>query len=182
MQKKNNFEVTGFGLVNLLIYVLSELLDKEYSQNVIISGDFNVKFGTMDVDTIVLCNLLASYGLSYFNSKPNRGRSCLDNYFLQNWCGRCKCNNSFTSDHSGLILSFQCEKNHNNEGSRILSFTCYIGHSVWYGGSYIALHVKTDLFLETITNAMKLCFPIKSKLRNTVQKKNYQKCGRIFLF
>lgn len=81
--KKNNFEVTGFGLVNLLIYVLSELLDKEYSQNVIISGDFNVKFGTMDVDTIVLCNLLA-YGLSYFNSKPNRGRSCLDNYFLQN--------------------------------------------------------------------------------------------------
>ncbi|CAH1967448.1 unnamed protein product [Acanthoscelides obtectus] len=78
------------------------------NRQIILAGDFNVSFNTLDVNTSKLCDLLASFGLERTIFEPTRGDSCLDNVFLSSameLCGSQVCDIGI-SDHKGQLVKF----------------------------------------------------------------------------
>lgn len=53
------------------ITLLSKLLDRLFGLTVVIGGDFNVKFNTLDPHAVRLCDIFESYGMSFFNDCTN---------------------------------------------------------------------------------------------------------------
>lgn len=95
------------GDFNVLLEKISVLLDRlDRSKQIILTGDFNVKFNTGDPKALQLCNLLDSYGLHQTIYQNTRLESCLDNVFtnLPPNCYSAKTAN--LSDHLGISFQF----------------------------------------------------------------------------
>lgn len=165
------------GDFDIFIALLSQLLDSFSDQIVFISGDFNVHFNAPDSKVRLLCNVFASYNMHPLYNLPTRGNNCLDNCF-SNFNGApidIHGIDAFTSDHTGLILSCSLDVQLVDEISlvnympitRVGLFQLYnILETVDWSfikDSYLDLNLKAVMFLETITNAMSLCFPVRTK-------------------
>ncbi|KAG5867066.1 hypothetical protein JTB14_001892 [Gonioctena quinquepunctata] len=122
-----HFEVSGLCYSNLQLLTVrspdgefgsymsktNELLGKlDHKKNIIITGDFNVKFNPMDNQAHQLCNLFASYGLHYTVSIPTKGKNCLDNVFTNFREGYYQADvfDPCISDHSAINFYFKKEK------------------------------------------------------------------------
>ncbi|KAG5869876.1 hypothetical protein JTB14_013868 [Gonioctena quinquepunctata] len=123
-----HFEVSGLCYSNLQLLTIyrspdgefgsymsktNELLGKlDHKKNIIITGDFNVKFNPMDNQAHQLCNLFVSYGLHYTVSIPTKGKNCLDNVFTNFREGYYQADvfDPCISDHSAINFYFKKEK------------------------------------------------------------------------
>ena len=66
--------------LQLFLNVVDSFLTKMRTfKKVIVSGDFNVRFGTADVRDGGLCDMFASYGYCVTVNDPTRQNNCLDN-------------------------------------------------------------------------------------------------------
>ena len=100
-----NFE----SFVDIVECLLSDIIVNY--KHVIITGDFNVKFGTSDMRAGRICNLFASYGYSATVNEPTRQNNCLDNIFVNFEVDSCKTLvvDTGLSDHSAQTISVKVD-------------------------------------------------------------------------
>lgn len=150
------------------------------NKNIILTGDFNVKFNTNDYNATQLCNLCQSFGLMPIISNNTRENSCLDNIFtnLVSSDFSARVSNTYLSDHYGIIMQFKSACNVNNNLNTRVNFRPITEHGLlrlynhinninWGFVNSLNFDVesKFKIFTEKLTEGMELSFPIKSKLR-----------------
>ena len=164
------------GSLENFIHVLSRILERYNNCNVIITGDFNVKFNTNDASALLLCNILRTFGIHPTNNQNTRNTACLDNIFISNSIeASIQVVDSFSSDHSGLFAQTSILARPTS-GEKIsfrpltdiglhMLYNC-IEQVNWSFTRDIAEHVemKTARFVNILTEAIDYCFPLKSKL------------------
>lgn len=170
------------GDFNIFVEKIILILDKLSltGKKIIITGDFNTKFNTRDLEALQLCNVFESYGLKQTVFTNTRETSCLDNIFTN-----CESNSTTVkicdtnlSDHLGISMEIR-QKNKSGQKIRInyrpitdyglLQFYSLIEHTNWdfIRDTNGTVEYKSEKFLERISNALDLSFSIKSKLIDT---------------
>ena len=136
-----------FGLIIICIYrspsggfesflgVLSNALSRiEYGRyRVLLTGDFNVAFGSGSTQTTQLCDLLSEFGLTTEFSGPTRNNRCLDNVF-NNFNDSV---NNITldllySDHLGIETTFKLTEYALNKTKKVVKPITQTGLNAFY--------------------------------------------------
>lgn len=101
------------------------LLRVGVDRRVVLTGDFNVHFGTTQRNNIQLCDLLESYGFKRQIFVPTRGEACLDNFFVNfDSDSRAFVVDLHLSDHLAQRLQLTLQMSHsNNEGTKTKTTT-----------------------------------------------------------
>lgn len=153
--------------------------------NVILCGDYNVKFGTNAVDEISLLDLMASYGFIPTVTKPTRGQNCLDNIFINfqnNYNYQVDIVELGLSDHLSQIIKIDFD-NYFEEEETIVNrpvtlrgkndFFNFVSEYDWkfINVPGMGIDEKFQKFHELLHDAFCKAFPIKSKKvkKNVVQ-------------
>ena len=165
------------GNFKCFINILSEILER-YCKNfkLLIAGDFNVKFNTGDASAVLLCNTFQTFGIRATNYQNTRQAACLDNIFVSDAvCVNIHLDNSLSSDHCGLVAETYILPQ-NTAGETIFYrpitdtglFMLYniIENINWSFTSekLVNIEVRMNKTLNTLTEAIDYCFPLKSKV------------------
>lgn len=114
--------IDGFGICVLNIYrsphgsivTFIELMEKaldsaNVTNNIIITGDFNVKFCSNDTDAQAVLDCLRSHGFVQKVHDATRGSNCIDNVFVNFCCDNSEARVGYKfSDHNSIDLC--CKK------------------------------------------------------------------------
>lgn len=167
------------GDFNIFLEKLSVALDilSHKNKKTIVTGDFNVPYHNPDKNTILLTNLLTSFGFLALNKSPTRNTSCLDNIYVNFSQELCKINiiNPNLSDHLGISLKVQ---NHIQKNSYkrvnfrpitdigLFELNNRLNKTDWsfVNDSTTTVECKFETFLNIVTFAMESVFPEKTKL------------------
>lgn len=167
---------------------LNELLEKlDHKKNIIITGDFNVKFNPLDNQAHQLCNLFVSYGLHHTVTIPTKGKNCLDNVFT-NYREEYYHTDVFDpciSDHSAINFNFKKDKGsdvtpriHFRPITDAGLFNLYktLENENWndVNDKNQDIQVRFDKFINIISNSIELSLP-KKMIRTTTSSKNVPK-------
>ena len=136
------------GSFTAFLDILSRVLTTvdHHRHRVILTGDFNVKFGSASSEETRLSDLLAEFGLESDFSEPTRLSHCLDNAFY-NFDTPVDCNtiDFLYSDHMGLNIGFELPDCAKSIEKRILRPVTQEGLNVFYGGVPLAIWLKEYL-------------------------------------
>ncbi|VEN37552.1 unnamed protein product, partial [Callosobruchus maculatus] len=86
--------------------VVNILMDLNHSVELIIVGDFNIKFNTAHHETTNFCDSMMGFGLKQVIFQPTRLESCLDNVFVSNGIDVCSVRviDMNVSDHKAQLV------------------------------------------------------------------------------
>lgn len=163
------------GSFSTFLDILEQVLEaKESRGNVIICGDFNVKFNLGDSHTALLCDLLNSYGYKRTIKGGTRYNNCLDNIFINFNHNSYRSDNleALLSDHSCQVLHISvegCESNRELKTCRPLTaigkfhFFNRVADMDWgfVDDASLDVHVKFSVFINMLADAVDSSFPIK---------------------
>lgn len=157
------------------------MLDKiNINKKTILTGDFNVKFDTNDYNAVQLCNLCQSFGLMPTVHTNTREKSCLDNIFtnLTPSDFSAGVSTTYLSDHHGIMMKFRSTgrvtKNLNTRINfrpitdyGLLQLYNLLEGTNWdfVNNTISNVEHKFKLFVEKLTEAIEMSFPMKSKLQ-----------------
>lgn len=98
---------TDFGLFLSQFEVM--LMKIYHKKNVIIMGDFNVRFDSDNYEKLDLCSLIDSFNFKHLINEPTRivygSQSCIDNVFVNFEVSECKIIHSGISDHTAQVVT-----------------------------------------------------------------------------
>lgn len=158
---------------------LKILCDK--NKKTVVTGDFNVYFGSGNKDSTHLLNLFISYGFYPLICNPTRGRNCLDNIFVNFDTSSLRTDivNCGFSDHLGIRMYMQ-----NKLSLRLVKKISYrpitnVGlcklHTHLHNTSWefvkdynMDIDDKFSMFLRLLEGAVLKFFPVKQ--RNVTEK------------
>nr|CAI5851826.1 unnamed protein product [Callosobruchus analis] len=88
--------------------VLERALNCLPNKNIIIAGDFNIKFGTNDKYCSSILDFLSTYGLQQMITSNTRNNNCIDNIFVNFSIDTCEASveTKFCTDHLGQKIKF----------------------------------------------------------------------------
>ena len=123
------------GSFDLFCSIMTELLDvlTDYKQ-VVIAGDFNVKFGTGGGDAVKVADILSSFGFKQTINSATRGRNCLDNIFV-NFSHDCYTTSIYDtnlSDHMAQSINVTCTKKCITYNTRVMRPITGVGCSNFF--------------------------------------------------
>lgn len=154
-------------------------------QKIILTGDFNVHFGTGDNRARDLCIFFEAYGLHWSINFPTRGHVCLDNIFtnIEHEDSRSELLPLYhMSDHNGIIFEFEVGSSHSTNKSRVAYraltdeglFALYtrLENADWdfVNDETVTIDNRFQIFVDTISDLAKDCFPLKTKMVNCEQR------------
>lgn len=180
------------GVLDEFAGILTSVLDRiRPTSQVIVMGDFNVHFERdRDGEVRDLCGVFDSYSLSGLVHFNTRCDACLDNVFVDlevssAAVSRCCLAEQFLSDHDGVILSLNIPNNCYRHKQRVAYrpitetglFDLYglVEQESWnfVTASNLTVDTKFNMFMNTISDAIKTALPLKSKLIDAGQGKKF---------
>nr|CAI5820478.1 unnamed protein product [Callosobruchus analis] len=92
--------------------ILDDALSHLSNKNIIIAGDFNIKFGTNSRYCSAILDLLSTFGFQQMITENTRNDHCIDNIFINFNITSCiaTVESKFCSDHLGQKIIFQPPK------------------------------------------------------------------------
>nr|CAI5831994.1 unnamed protein product [Callosobruchus analis] len=92
--------------------ILDDALSHLSNKNIIIAGDFNIKFGTNSRYCSAILDLLSTFGFQQMITENTRNDHCIDNIFINFNITSCiaTVESKFCSDHLGQNIIFQPPK------------------------------------------------------------------------
>ncbi|KAK9685165.1 hypothetical protein QE152_g38263 [Popillia japonica] len=158
----------------IFLDVLEQILKVLNNSRAIVCGDFNVRFGTDDVNSLKLCNLFGSFGYSRAVDGPTRVKNCLDNIFtnFEPDAFTSMIYDPALSDHAAQEISVSIRGSTDASVSRFCRPITMAGRNTFFSivGSldwaYIEredwdIHVKFETFVKNIGDAFRIAFPEK---------------------
>lgn len=173
------------GDFNIFIEKISIALDILTKGNkfIFVSGDFNVQFqNNNDRNAQILINLFRSFGLTPTTQGNTRIKNCLDNIFTNISLNKYEVNiiDTMFSDHFAIHLQTSIDSKTSNErinyrpvnDEGLAQLNNYLSTQNWYfvDNSDISIHERFQIFIDLITDAIDIIFPIKSKVINNKRK------------
>lgn len=187
---EKHFEISGIKILDLDIVILTiyrspsgdidvfvEKLDHALSffpasQRVIVTGDFNVWFGTDRHDTCLVLECFNTFGFIPLIETATRGKNCIDNIFINfdSTCVEAVVSDQL-SDHNSIAV--RCTL---NQESRLNKITCRpmtergkfvfyesVSNIDWDFVSYNDLDIdkKFQMFLSAVLEGFEMAFPVK---------------------
>ena len=150
-------------------------------RNVIIAGDFNVKFGTMCGEAVRITDLLSSFGFRRTIDGATRGRNCLDNIFINFSCDHYRTDilNTNLSDHlaqSVAVTGPERSKTYSLKIVRPISDAgCFDFFNLFSGCDLSSLsdltlgaNEKYSAFHDEFMRCFNACFPERRQLAKRV--------------
>lgn len=144
--------------------------------NIIINGDFNVKFNIKEAQTVEFLDFLEMHGLHITISESTRKQNCLDNVITNISENFSSCViETHLSDHKAVACRFFCKKCKTKKvkiKQRPITkrgmFDVYgiIERSNWdfISAENLTLDAKFKTFIDTIREAIYVAFPEKEKI------------------
>ncbi|VEN59062.1 unnamed protein product [Callosobruchus maculatus] len=88
--------------------ILEQALSCLPNKNIILAGDFNIKFGTSDKYCSSILDFLSTYGLQQMIISNTRNNNCIDNIFVNFNIATCEASveTKFCTDHLGQKIKF----------------------------------------------------------------------------
>lgn len=172
------------GSFNTFLQILECLLSGlGCASKIIIVGDFNVCFGTDSRECTELCGMLESYGLLRVVTSATRQGNCLDGVFSnfpEQECG-VSLFDADLSDHLGQMVVLSCSNDSNITSTNIACRPITVkGKNTFFNlvdrinwdfldeeGS--TANEKCSQFLDLITQAFRLAFPVKTYTKKSNQ-------------
>nr|CAI5831881.1 unnamed protein product [Callosobruchus analis] len=127
MSLEKHFEVSGIIVNNIQVIVvyrspngnfqifcdsLCQIMDSlDIKKGVIFCGDYNVHFGTNDIEACMIEDIFQSYGLRRTVFVETRGKSCLDNIFTNysNHTISAEVFDTCLSDHKSVSIQYKTD-------------------------------------------------------------------------
>lgn len=177
------------GDFNRFLEIISQILNFiNISDNIVLTGDFNVHFlESSDHRVLRLNNLLLSFGLRPTVNFNTRYETCLDNVYtniLEDGCRVQSFNTYGLSDHSGVLFRAFLPGDCKAGGTRcsyrpitdegLFNLCGTLGECSWdfIATSDLGVEGKFSLFMEIIDNAVDVCFPVKTKILSRGSSRN----------
>lgn len=145
--------------------------------DVVIAGDFNVRFGDNDSRAEVLIDMLSAFGFYRTIFENTRDNSCIDNIFLNFQTEyNVAVTEALMSDHRCQTLRFPLRVVHECKVEpRICRPITELGKIVFHDiirdtewdfvdRAELSLNIKFDMMLDVLSNALLLAFPEKKLL------------------
>lgn len=173
------------GDIDLFIKLLDETLAMfKVSNKIVITGDFNVRFGTGDRRSLLLLDCLRSHGFVGLLDSATRGNNCLDNIFVNfnSASFDVRIVGKF-SDHFAISAhsDIDCDGNACNSNSTSVirpiteigkfNFYCFVEGIEWDFVSDCSINIndKFMIFINLLLYGYELAFPMK-KVSNKIMK------------
>lgn len=155
--------------------ILEQVLEaKESKGNIIICGDFNVRFNLGDSHSALLCDLLNCHGYKRTIEGGTRYNNCLDNIFINFNHNSYRSGNleALLSDHCCQVLDISVESRVPNQEMKICQPLTTIGKFHFFNrvanvdwgfidDTSLDVHIKFSLFINMLADAVDSSFPIK---------------------
>nr|CAI5854563.1 unnamed protein product [Callosobruchus analis] len=167
---------------------LCQIMDSlDIKKGVIFCGDYNVHFGTSDIEACMIEDIFQSYGLRRTVFVETRGKSCLDNIFTNysNHIISAEVFDSCLSDHKSVSIQYKTDtlpilKTRINycpitqQGINQLYAAIEACDWTFTNDRSLTPSNKMDIFIETIMRESEKSFPEKSRLIEIEPKCNYR--------
>lgn len=174
--------------IDKITNLLDETIHKNPTANIIICGDFNINFNTLDRATISINNLLNSYGLeSHVNENTRVGphsATLIDNIFsnINKNSVNCCIVETDISDHYGQLLEVAyapvqvnlCEFKRFYSAANLNNFKNFIKNESWDNLEPNLLpNERFDLFYNTFIYYFEISFPLNKVKINQLNNKSW---------
>lgn len=144
------------------------------NKSIIMTGDFNVHFNTVEAARVRLSDLLDGFGMWQTIFEPTRGESCLDNIFVSDniEIDDARVVDMGVSDHKGQIVGFSMKGIEIKQTKRCVRPITQMGLFQFYNrlelvswdfinSESLTAEQKVDKFMDILEIAYLDCFPVK---------------------